>query len=178
MAGRHDRLVECGTGKIEDQLDLAALAALARSGIEHALLSGRAIAAKNQTVTGLDALAGAHKGLPAVRARPHVQRCGNTDLIAPRLRNPSSCAGITLVSLNTSASPGCSFTARSLTMASESPPSGATHSILALSRGACGPQRDAFSGRSKSKRSTRISAPHKKRAEFTWLEAVESRAYQ
>jgi hypothetical protein len=88
VAGGHDRLVERRAGEIEDQLDLAALAALARSGIEHALKADRAIAAKGQPVTRLDALAGPHEGLPAVRARPHVQRCGDTDLIVTAIAEP------------------------------------------------------------------------------------------
>ena len=75
---------------------------------------------------------------------------------SPRLRMPVSCAGMTLVSLTTSTSPASSSDGRSCTTRSSNDPCGRTTSSLAASRGVAGRNAMRSSGRSKSKRSTRI----------------------
>src|SRR5688572_28654735 len=64
---------------------------------------------------------------------------------------------MTLVSLSTSTSPGCSRLGRSRTMQSSKPSPGRTTSMRAASRGSTGRSAMLVSGSSKSNRSTRIS---------------------
>src|SRR6185369_9882615 len=95
------------------------------------------------------------------RKARHSRRLSRLCSVAPMLaapRFPSSCAGITLVSLNTSTSPARSNRGRSSTWRSEmSLPS--TSSSRALSRGRTGLNAILSAGRSKSNRSTRIAPP-------------------
>ena len=72
----------------------------------------------------------------------------------PRARSPRSSAGMTLVSLTTSASPGRRRSGRSRTLRSASAAPGLTTSSRAASRGRAGRSAIRSSGRSKSKRST------------------------
>src|SRR5579883_396659 len=74
------------------------------------------------------------------------------------MRRPESCAGITLVSLTTSWSPGRSQSGRSETIWSRSPPPASTTSRRAESRGLAGRSAMFSGGRSKSKRSVRMGA--------------------
>ena len=75
---------------------------------------------------------------------------------SPRRRMPLSCAGMTLVSLKTSTSPGSSSDGRSRDHPVLEIAAGRTTSSRAASRGFAGRSAIRSSGRSKSKRSTRI----------------------
>src|SRR5579872_773215 len=97
-----------------------------------------------------------------------VQRCGASRLCnvasmrttdPSRSRRPESRAGITRVSLNTTASPGRSSPGRSLTTPSASAPPAPTTSKRAESRGLAGRSAIRSSGRSKSKSERRIGRP-------------------
>ena len=76
---------------------------------------------------------------------------------SPLTRTPSSRAGMTRVSLTTSASRGVRKSGRSRTCASVRSPSAPTTSIRALSRGFAGASAMLSGGRTKSKASTRIA---------------------
>src|SRR6187200_317300 len=78
------------------------------------------------------------------------------------MRRPLSWAGITLVSLTTSWSPGSSHCGSSATMRSSRLPSGRTTSMRAESRGLTGRSAILSAGSSKSNRSVRMAqcAPH------------------
>src|SRR6187399_3183797 len=73
------------------------------------------------------------------------------------MRRPLSCAEITLVSLTTSWSPGCSQCGRSATLRSCNTPPRWTTSMRAESRGLAGRSAMLVAGRSKSKRSVRMA---------------------
>ena len=108
---------------------------------------------------------------PAARRRasatPSRRRCKRRldgGLASPRpMRRPFSRAGITLVSLTTSASPARSRSGRSRTQRSSSSGSapGRTTSRRAASRGAIGRNAIRSGGRSKSNRSVRINTRHR-----------------
>ena len=96
------------------------------------------------------------EGLPAVRRH---RACAVSRRSARQRRRagamPLNCAGMTLVSLKTSRSPGPSSDGRSRTMRSSNAAPGLTTSSRAASRGSAGRSAIRSSGRSKSKRSTR-----------------------
>lgn len=106
MADGGDRLVERRTGKIEGERHFARFAFFFHGRIEGADHAAFAAVAEGDAIALLDALARSGEGFPAAGADAHVQRC--RDLLAAgasRWRMPSSWAGMTFVSLNTSASP-------------------------------------------------------------------------
>src|SRR5206468_12680194 len=73
------------------------------------------------------------------------------------MRRPLSWAEITLVSLTTRRSPGCSHCGSSATLRSCNTPSGCTTSMRAESRGLAGRSAMLVAGSSKSKRSVRMA---------------------
>ena len=146
--------------QVEGERHLAVLAAALDRGVERAEQAG--IAAPRRS----DAVAGRQAAWPAAR-RPASGRsstplgAGSTAICAlPRraARSPLSSAGITLVSLNTSASPGCEQAGRSRTARSAIParPQASTTSSRAASRGLAGRKRDPLLRQVEIERSTRI----------------------
>ena len=106
--------------------------------------------------------AGLHEGAPARAVEPLVHAIGlDRRLLAAPMRRPESRAGITRVSLTTSASPGRSRSGRSRTTRSSSRVApGRTTSSRAASRGRAGRSAIRSGGRSKSNRSVRIRRCH------------------
>ena len=112
-----------GAGEVEAEQHLAALALLDHGRVELAEEAGIAVMAEMDAVAGGDALARPHESQPAVRRR---RACAASHRPAPTRRRAagcrSSCAGMTLVSLKTSTSPGSSSDGRSRTVRSSNAP--------------------------------------------------------
>ena len=155
-----DRLVERRAVKGEGQSDLAVLAFRLDLGVERRRAGrpcSRALSPKRMRSPTFSFFAGLTSARQRLASRRLISVASMAATAAPRTRMPSSRAAMTRVSLTTSASPGFSSRGRSNTCASSSPPSGATTSIRAASRGLAGFSAMRSGGRSKSNRSTRIS---------------------
>ena len=148
-----------GAGEVEAEQHLARLALLldrrVEPGDEAGIVAGRAEADRGRR----------RRGASPGRAKA-CQRDGSTRSMqrhrdpAPRCRrgsrSPCSSAGITLVSLRTSTSPGASRSAGRGHDGRRAPRPASTTSSRAASRGRAGRSAIRSSGRSKSKRSTRM----------------------
>ncbi len=140
VAGGEDRLVQSRAGEIEVKRDFRLVAGL-DGRIERAEHACLAAVTELDTVAGFQPLGGTCEGLPARAIDAHMERDENARPSPPsRVRKPSSCAGITFVSLKTSASPGWSKSGRSRTPLSDRTGSALalTTSMRALSRGLAG----------------------------------------
>ena len=144
IAERLDRLVEKRAVQAEGKLHLAGLADHAHGGIERAEQAHAAVVAEADAVAGSEPLGRPRERAPAMLVHPLVQVEGHDRARIPaQAARPSSAARITLVSLNTSASPGRSSAGRSRTTrcrraARRAPPAGARHRAGSRAPARCG----------------------------------------
>ena len=145
-----DRLVESGAGEIEDKRRFAFVPARGDGRGEAAGETRRRFLRRTRMRSpALSRFAGRAKACQ--RSGPSLSISVTATLAAPssRLRTPSSSAGMTLVSLKTSASPGASSAGRSSTIRSAigGVARGSTRRSRAASRGTTGRSAISSSGR-------------------------------